>query len=119
MRLPFTADENVNSKVVRSLRDAGHLVYYVAEQSAGASDELVLEQARRTDSILVTTDKDFGELVFRQRKLAPGVMLVRLHPLSPKERAARVTEIVDRHGYDLRGAFTVVTARAVRIRTMH
>ena len=119
MRLSFTADENINSQVVRSLRAAGHAVYHVAEQSAGVSDEQVLQLSIQTDSILITTDKDFGELVFRQRKLIPGVMLLRLHSLSPGERAARVAEIVDRHGAELPGAFTVDTARAVRIRTMY
>lgn len=81
MPLAFTADENVNSQVVRSLRNAGHIVYHVAEQSAGATDEKVLELARKTDSVLITTDKDFGEMVFRQRKLVPGVILVCMHSL--------------------------------------
>ena len=87
----------------------GHIVYHVAEQSAGATVEKVLELARKTDSVLITTDKDFGEMVFRQRKLVPGVI---------RERAEQVVKTVERCGDDLRGAFTVITTRAVRIRIM-
>ncbi len=85
--------------------------------TSGAGGEIAC--ACRSLRMKTSTVSFFGELVFRQRKLSPGVMLVRLHALSPEKRAARIAEIAGQHGADLRGAFTVVTTRAVRIRTMH
>lgn len=116
MPLSFTADENVDRQIVQALRSSGHSVLYIAEYFPGCSDEQVLRQAAERESVLLTTDKDFGELVFRQQKMQAGVVLVRLHSLPPLERVRRVVEIADRHGEALREAFTVVTPKAVRFR---
>jgi hypothetical protein len=61
------ADEGVDAAIVTRLRSDGHDVVYVAELSPGITDEAVLELANANERILVTTDKDFGELVFRLR----------------------------------------------------
>jgi predicted nuclease of predicted toxin-antitoxin system len=62
----LVADEGVDRPVVERLRHDGHDVVYVAELSPSIADEEVLQQANARSAILVTADKDFGELVFRQ-----------------------------------------------------
>ena len=62
------ADESVDGPIVESLRREGHRVQYVAEMEPELSDDAVLELANRDESLLLTADKDFGELVFRQRR---------------------------------------------------
>ncbi len=74
----FLADESVDRQIVERLRQDGHDVAYVAEMSPGLVDETVLNQSREAARILITADKDFGELVFRRRQIAMGVLLVRL-----------------------------------------
>mgnify|MGYP002628041632 FL=1 len=61
------ADEGVERQIVERLRSDGHSVAYIAEMSPGISDEVILAQANDERALLVTFDKDFGELVFRQR----------------------------------------------------
>jgi len=63
----FLADESVDRQIVERLRLDGHRVAYVAEMSPGIMDEAVLTESRVSESVLITADKDFGELVFRQR----------------------------------------------------
>ena len=79
------ADECVDGEIVRRLRLDGHSVQYVAEMLPGVSDEIVLELANRERSLLLSVDKDLGELVFRQRRLMPGVVLIRLAGLTATE----------------------------------
>lgn len=68
--LKFLADECCDTGLVASLRKDGHDVFYVLEEKAGVADEVVLEEAYTKGRILLTEDKDFGELVCRLRKSA-------------------------------------------------
>lgn len=79
----FLADEGVDRQIVERLRQIGHQVLYIAEMEPGISDDEVLERANDNEALLITLDKDFGELVFRQAKVNAGVILVRLGGLSP------------------------------------
>ncbi len=63
---------------------------------------------------LITNDKDFGELIFRQRLTTAGVILVRLAGLSNRAKAETVARAVDDHSKELAGAFAVVTRGHVR-----
>ena len=74
----FLVDENVDRQIADCLRSMGHHVEYVAENDAGISDDEVLEMANEKTALLLTADKDFGELVFRQRRVTSGVILIRL-----------------------------------------
>ena len=63
----------------------------------GISDNVVLETANREGVLLLTADKDFGELVFRFRRLSSGVMLVRLYGLLPAKKAEIVVSVLKKH----------------------
>lgn len=89
---------------------------YLAEMEPGLSDEIVLERARERSAVLITSDKDFGELVFRQGRVARGVVLLRLAGLSATAKAAHVSEVVSAYGQEIQDAFTVVSPGTVRIR---
>ncbi|MDH4099045.1 MAG: DUF5615 family PIN-like protein [Nitrospirota bacterium] len=114
--MKFLADEGVDRQVVERLRHSGHNVWYVAEMSPGISDDVVLDLANKEGALLLTADKDFGELVHLQRRISSGVLLLRLGGISPDSKAERVMIAVGEHGDELLQAFTVVTAGAVRIR---
>jgi predicted nuclease of predicted toxin-antitoxin system len=113
----FLADEGIDSSIVAKLRADGYQVLYVAEMAPGIPDEAVLEQANEQQALLLTSDKDFGELVFRLGRLHTGVVLVRLAGLSADSKATIVAETVARHGAKLLNAFTVISPAAIRIRT--
>jgi predicted nuclease of predicted toxin-antitoxin system len=72
------ADEGIERQIVERLRRDGHDVLYIAEMQPGIGDEVVLGEANQRGALLVTLDTDFGELVFRQRLVHGGVVLVRL-----------------------------------------
>ena len=86
----IVADENIPALVVEALRAAGHDVTYITEIAAGIDDDEVLERARALSAILLTADKDFGELAFKVRAPAiAGIVLFRLAGLAPEEIPTR------------------------------
>ncbi len=70
---------------------------YVAELEPGISDDAVLDIANRESAVLVTADKDFGEIVFRQGRSSGGVVLIRLEGLSPEGKARTVSAAINTH----------------------
>jgi predicted nuclease of predicted toxin-antitoxin system len=88
----------------------------IAEMAPGIADDEVLEIANERGALLLTSDKDFGELVYRQRQLTSGVILIRVAGLSPTRKAEIVTSAIGQHSEELPNAFSVVTPATVRIR---
>ena len=114
--MKFVADESVDFPIVERLRQDGHSVWAVVEMDAGIADDLVLDHANQQNAVLLTADKDFGELVFRLKRLNLGVVLVRLAGLPPKRKAEVVARVISEKGEELKEAFSVITANALRIR---
>jgi predicted nuclease of predicted toxin-antitoxin system len=85
------ADENIDRPIVDRLRSDGHSIFYVKEMHAGISDDTVLEMANQQDALLLTADKDFGEIVFRQGRIFKGVVLIRLAGLSSLHKSEIVS----------------------------
>ena len=111
------ADEGVERQIVERLRRDGHTVLYIAEMEPGIPDDVVLERANEIAALLVATDKDFGELVFRERRLSSGgVVLLRLAGLTAERKAAIVSKVFAERGSELAHAFSVISPGRVRIR---
>jgi len=114
MRL--VADENLDLSVIGRLRAAGHEVFAVVEMEPGIPDEAVLGIANAEGAMLVTEDKDFGELAFRLRLVHHGVILLRLPGLPAGTKAAILLELLEAHETELAGNFAVVSPGLLRIR---
>ena len=114
--MKFVADEGVDGAVVQVLRSASHEILYIAEAAPGLTDDEVLELANSQDALLLTADKDFGELVFRLGQAHTGVVLLRLMGLASALQAQIVDEVIEQHGTQMQQTFTVITPKMVRIR---
>jgi predicted nuclease of predicted toxin-antitoxin system len=112
----FLADESLDRQIVDRLRQEGHAVKYVAELEPGISDDIVLKMANEEESLLLTADKDFGELVFRQHRLTTGTVLIRLAGLSPDKKAEVVASAIKEHAPELPKTFAVIMPGSIRIR---
>ncbi len=110
------ADESIDKQIVDALREKGYVVGYVAEMDPGISDDVVLDLAKREGVLLLTADKDFGELVFRLRRLSSGVVLIRLAGLSPSKKSEIVVLFIMKHFSELIESFSVITPVGIRIR---
>jgi predicted nuclease of predicted toxin-antitoxin system len=111
----YLADENLPRAVLPPLRAAGLDIDHIGEIAPGVSDLVVAEEAIRRDAILLTFDRDFGELTFRHRVAVPGVVLFRLGQ-QPPWVVIGFLEAFFASGRTLRGYFTVASLRRVRQR---
>jgi predicted nuclease of predicted toxin-antitoxin system len=114
--MKVVADESVDRPVVERLRQDGHDVVYVQEHSPSISDDEVLQLANDCDALLLTGDKDFGELVYRLHRVHGGVALIRLGGLTNLTKSEIVAQTFQDHASELGGAFTVISPGLVRIR---
>ena len=110
------ADENLESEIVAALRQAGHSVSDIKETSPGIEDADVLTAANDVGAVLITNDKDFGELVYREGLFTNGVVLLRFGKLEIPERIELLINVLQERGDELNGAFTVITSTGIRIR---
>jgi len=116
--MTFLADENFPRLAVEALRQAGLDVLGIAEESPGISDDEVLALSVSTSRILLTFDKDFGELAYRRNLPSQGgIVLFRLTPQSPDEIAAlALSAIQGQHPWA--GHFSVITRQRIRMRPL-
>ena len=110
----FVVDECTGPSVANRLRELGHEVFSVYESARGADDEQILRIAVETESILVSNDKDFGELVFGQKAPHCGVVLMRLTDERASSKLAVIEALLKGHAAELPGRFVVVSERTVR-----
>jgi predicted nuclease of predicted toxin-antitoxin system len=110
----FLVDESTGPAVAEYLRQKGHEVFSVYENTRGIADEDILQKAFTENWVLITNDKDFGEKAYREKRPHKGIVLLRLED----ERSFVKIEIVQRllasHADRLPGQFVVVSERSVR-----
>lgn len=93
--MSFLLDENVDLRVATFLEARGHQVTSIARDYAHAlPDQAVLALAVREERILITHDRDFGELVFRQRQAHAGVIYLRIQPPDINLLLSRLEELL-------------------------
>jgi predicted nuclease of predicted toxin-antitoxin system len=112
----FLADEGVDRSIVNGLRALNFDVFYVVEDIRSLDDDVLLEIAKNENRLLITKDKDFGELVFRLNKAHAGVILMRLEGYDTQERADIVCRLILQYQDQLQNAFSVIQKGIIRIR---
>ena len=115
----FLTDENIPQLLVRWLRDQGHDVLSASELTPGEVDAAWLARAESESRIILTSDKDFGELVFRDHRNSHGVILLRLGSLPLDQRLARLAEAWSVIEANPAGRFIVVSGNRVRVRPLN
>ncbi|MEB3311582.1 MAG: DUF5615 family PIN-like protein [Snowella sp.] len=114
----FLANENFPLDAVEALRQNGHDVIWIRLESPGISDPEVLSRAQAENRILLTFDKDFGELAFRSRLSASvGIILFRIKAPSGSVVAEKVVRVISLRN-DWHRHFTVVEEDKIRMREL-
>lgn len=116
--MQFLADESCDALIVRTLRQLDYDVTYIAEFAPGDIDEHILALALQEERVLITEDRDFCELVFRDKKPTFGVILVRFPPAHRAEKAPRITALVNTYADQLAGAMITLTPTNMKRRPL-
>lgn len=111
--LRLLVDENVPWPVVSGLIDRGHEVQWVSLTRLGMPDHQIIAEAA-PDQVILTQDKDFGDLVYRDGLASHGVILLRLEGMTLPRRAVIVAQTIDELGPRLLEHFTVISHGGIR-----
>ena len=101
--------------IVRGLRASGYDLVSIAETMAGATDERVIELAMSDRRLLITEDKDFGQLVYAAAKENSGVVLVRYPAYTRSKLIASILQVLSERGDSLYSNFVVMEPGRVRL----
>jgi predicted nuclease of predicted toxin-antitoxin system len=113
----FLLDQDVYAITARFLSDSGHDLILAAQVGLSqARDEEILRTAEEQGRILVTRDRDYGNLVF-VRTLGTGVIYLRILPTTVNAVHSELTRILQTYSEEeLTGAFVVVEPEGHRLR---
>ena len=118
--MDFLANENFPLLSIRLLREAGHRVVSIVREAPGSKDEDILKRAHAERLIILTFDRDYGELIYRHQALPPvGIVYFRFTPASPSEPAEILLAVIDRADFSVAGRFTIVERGRVRQRSIY
>jgi predicted nuclease of predicted toxin-antitoxin system len=115
--MTIVADESVDFGIVVKLRQKGIDIVSIYEEYSGIKDAEVLRIAKDKQCLLITEDKDFGELTYRLKLEHRGIMLIRLSDIPRMERIELVLKTIEQHFNMLENNFSVLTKRGLRIKT--
>ena len=116
--MKILADENIPLSAVQGLRDSGHDVLWIRESSPGIADPEIIHIAVDEQRIIVTFDKDFGELaVTGDTQNPPAIILLRISKPSPTVAAAAVDRVLNSRD-DWLGHLTVIDDTHIRMRPL-
>ena len=113
----LVADESVDFGIIKDLRRNGISVFSISEDFPGIKDIDVLQISHERNCLLITEDKDFGELTYRLKLKHKGILLIRLSDIPRKERIKLATKTIEKHFDKLKNHFSVLTKIRLRIKT--
>jgi len=115
----FLANENFPVIGIRLLRNARHNVASIIEASPGEKDQIILKRAHDENRIILTFDRDYGELIYRHKLFIPaGIVYFRCNPSTPEEPAEILLNIIDKSILSIKDRFTVVERNRIRQRPL-
>lgn len=111
----FIVDECTGPYVARWLSKKGNNVLSVYDEVRGTDDTAILQIANKENRVIITNDKDFGELVYKRGLNHKGVVLLRLEDETVKNKIACLEILLNNYSEKLKDNFIVVTEKSIRI----
>lgn len=117
--MKFLANENFPLKSVFFLRHAGYDVVSITEDAPGSKDDVILKRAVTEQRMILTFDRDYGELIFKRKFPVPcGVIYLRFEPLTPEEPGEFLFDLFTLGNLTWEGRFTTIERKRLRQRPL-
>ena len=109
------ADENIPIQIIEKLRELNIGTFSVFEEVRGISDKEIIALAQDPPRIILTEDKDFGDLVFAYNQDKASVILLRYHYSEMEKVISILVNFIQKHNIE-KHSFIVITTKNIRIR---
>lgn len=114
----FLIDESVEFGIVLYLRAQGFDASSILEENPSVTDPVVLGFAYKQKRILITNDKGFSSLVFKEKQKSCGVILLRLPYATTRDKIQRLDELIKAKTTKLTELFTTITEKRIRSKSL-
>lgn len=112
----IVADESVDARIIAALKQAGYIIYSIADYNGGIIDTEVISIALNKKAFIITEDKDFGDEIIFKKSAHCGTLLLRLHGLDSSIKIPLVVDTLKKYDKELLYSFSVLTSKKLRIR---
>ena len=112
--MKFLADVNIEKTIVDELRMLGYDIVWIVDENPYLDDMSIFKIAQNENRILLTNDKDFGEIVFRQKLVSAGIILLRIKGQDTGEKIKLLRKVLISHHDRISKHFVVITKEKVR-----
>ena len=116
--LKFIADVNIEKRIVDYLLEKGYDVKCIPDYNCEMTDEELLKVANEERRILITNDKDFGELTFLQKKHSIGIVLIRVKNQQTRVKLELLIKLLSKYREKILDHFVVITETKFRFISM-
>jgi len=116
--MKFLLDENIPLTVLKSMQDSGYDAVSILEYAGIKSDVDIIKTAAEEKRIVITFDRDFGELIFKAGHKSSGVIYLRFEPFNAKIISRHVSELLEEESIKFHKSFVVLEKDKVRIRLL-
>lgn len=114
--MKFVVDESTGRAVAKFLKEEGYDTVFVGSDNKGIEDEEIVDKAAKEERIIITNDKDFGELTVREDKKSEGVLLLRLKIETPSNKVRTVENILREHKEKLENNLVIARENQIKVR---
>lgn len=111
--MKLLADDNIPKTVVNKLKSMGFDIKKASEYSKGLPDDILIEIAVKESRIIITFDKDFGELIFHRKQVPPSIILLEFAPKSAEYILDRIRDLLS-SDEEFFGFFTIYDGLSIR-----
>ncbi len=112
--LNFLADVNIEKSIIDELKKSGYDIKWIAEVNPHMDDISIFKMASEENRILLTNDKDFGEIVFRQKLVTSGIVLFRIKGQSANVKRGLFKKLLATHKDKIAKYFVVINKNRFR-----
>ncbi len=113
--LRFLADVNVEKAIIDFLLENEYEVGWIPDYNCDMRDEDLLNLANAEKRILITNDKDFGELTFLQKRISAGIILLRVRGQKAEDKVKLISKLLQNYSDKVLNHFVVITENKIRI----
>ena len=114
--MKFLVDECIGKRFNELMKREGFNSIFVGDCCRGAKDAVVIDQANKENRVIITEDKDFGELIFKRKLHVPGIILFRTKTTNPNLRINLIRKLLSK--IDPYGKFIVISEKYIKIREL-
>lgn len=116
--LKFLADVNIEKDIVNFLRDKEYDVLWIPDYDCRLKDDDLLTLANKEKRVLITNDTDFGEIIFLQKKVTHGIILIRIKGQIVNKKIKVLKKLIENYSDRIKNNFIVITDKRIRIRSL-